>query len=47
VPARVSALVTRATRLAREDRFPGAAAMREAIQALLPAGFALRAEMLR
>jgi serine/threonine protein kinase len=47
VPARVSALVTRATRLAREDRFPGAAAMREAIQALLPAGFTLRAEMLR
>jgi serine/threonine protein kinase len=42
----VAALIERATRLDRNERFPSVAAMREAIQSLLSGGTALREEML-
>lgn len=46
VPAGAAAVVEEATRLSREERFASAAAMRDAIRALLPDGEALRVEML-
>jgi serine/threonine protein kinase len=46
VDPQVSALVERATRLDRDERFPSVTAMREAIQPLLAEGAPLREEML-
>jgi serine/threonine protein kinase len=46
LPAGVAALVDRATRLPQGERFESAAALREAILALLPGGAALRQDML-